>query len=86
MLTTQFARICDVDLRIQPGTRILLAVSGGIDSMVMLDLFARLAPSRKYTLGIAHINHKLRPDASQDESLIVKTASKKTDSDVCRIC
>ena len=36
--------------------KILLAVSGGIDSMCMSELF-RLS---NYQIGIAHLNHKMR--------------------------
>ena len=36
--------------------RILLAVSGGVDSMVMLSLFVRCG----YRVGVAHCNFQLR--------------------------
>ena len=46
--------------------KILLAVSGGIDSMCMSELF-RLS---NYQIGIAHLNHKMRGNASDlDEEL-----------------
>jgi tRNA(Ile)-lysidine synthetase, N-terminal domain/tRNA(Ile)-lysidine synthetase, C-terminal domain len=47
--------------------RILLAVSGGIDSMVMLHLFRSL----NFSIGVAHCNFQLRGDESdQDESFV----------------
>lgn len=47
----------------------LLAISGGIDSMVLLMIFKNLG----YTFSVGHINHQLRGDASdQDETLILK--------------
>ncbi|MEE4256406.1 MAG: tRNA lysidine(34) synthetase TilS [Bacteroidales bacterium] len=53
--------------------RILLAVSGGIDSMVMLELFVRTG----YNIGIAHCNFALRGEASDaDEALVEKIAGK----------
>ncbi|WP_448376326.1 tRNA lysidine(34) synthetase TilS [Fervidobacterium sp.] len=42
----------------------LLAVSGGVDSITMLDLFKRLRDERKdIVIGVATYNHKLRPEA-----------------------
>jgi tRNA(Ile)-lysidine synthase len=52
--------------------RILLAVSGGIDSMVMADLFVEAG----FTPGIAHCNFTLRGnDADLDEELVRHFAS-----------
>ncbi|MFI3316114.1 MAG: tRNA lysidine(34) synthetase TilS [Rikenellaceae bacterium] len=47
--------------------RILLTVSGGVDSMVMLDLFARCG----YKVGVAHCNFQLRGDESDEDELLV---------------
>lgn len=47
--------------------RFLLAVSGGIDSMVMLDLFVRAG----LQVGVAHCNFGLRPEeAAREEELV----------------
>jgi tRNA(Ile)-lysidine synthase len=52
---------------IRPGDRILLAVSGGIDSMVMAHLFLELG----YKTAIAHCNFGLRgKDSDKDEELV----------------
>ncbi len=53
--------------------KILLAVSGGADSVVMLDLFAR----EQYNCGIAHCNFHLRgEDSNQDEQFVNRLADK----------
>lgn len=53
--------------------RILLAISGGIDSMVMLELFLRTG----YNIGVAHCNFTLRgEDSDADEALVGKIAAK----------
>lgn len=53
----------------KPADRILLAVSGGIDSMVMAHLFHML----NYKTGIAHCNFSLRGEESdKDEDLVRK--------------
>jgi len=47
--------------------RILLAVSGGVDSVVMLHLFRRAG----FQIGVAHCNFRLRGEASQgDEDFV----------------
>lgn len=49
--------------------KILLAVSGGIDSMVMLRLFVEAG----YRVGVAHCNFQLRGnDSDADEALVQK--------------
>jgi tRNA(Ile)-lysidine synthase len=40
--------------------RVVLAVSGGVDSMVMLHLLLRLQPRYRLSLHVAHLNHNLR--------------------------
>ena len=51
--------------------RILLTVSGGVDSMVMLSLFAGCG----YRIGVAHCNFCLRgAESDQDEVLVEQTA------------
>ena len=47
-----------------PGDRVVLGVSGGIDSVVLLDVLARLAPRMRFTLRALHVNHQLSPNAS----------------------
>jgi tRNA(Ile)-lysidine synthase len=56
-----------------PGDRILLAVSGGIDSVVMSELFHRAG----YLFGIAHCNFGLRGmESDADETFVEKLAGK----------
>ena len=54
--------------------RILLAVSGGIDSVVMMDLFLK----NGFEVGVAHCNFGLREDESDgDEEFVRKLAEEK---------
>jgi len=48
--------------------KILLAVSGGVDSMVMLHLFH----DSGYKISVAHCNFQLRGEASNDDEAFVK--------------
>lgn len=53
---------------------LLLAVSGGVDSMTMLYLALHSTPVRK--LGVAHVNFGLRPgDCDADEALVRDTCA-----------
>lgn len=53
--------------------RILLAVSGGVDSMVMMSLFARCG----YDAVVAHCNFQLRGrESDEDEVLVAEEAAK----------
>lgn len=53
-----------------------MAVSGGLDSMVLLHLLHALASRHHWRLGVAHFNHRLRGRSSQaDERLVRKTAA-----------
>jgi tRNA(Ile)-lysidine synthase len=56
---------------------ILVAVSGGIDSIVLLHLLHRFAESTGWKLAVAHFNHKLRGRESDADEKFVLTLSKK---------
>ena len=52
-----------------PGTRLLVAVSGGSDSVALTLILRELAPTNDFSLvGLAHFNHHLRPTADRDEA------------------
>ena len=59
------------------GQKILLAVSGGVDSMVLLQTLSSLASKNRWEICVAHFNHHLRGRASNaDEKLVRRTAEK----------
>lgn len=53
---------------IMPGQRILLAISGGLDSMVMFNLFL----AGGYSIEVAHCNFQLRSEESDKDEMFVK--------------
>lgn len=57
---------------LKPG-KYVVAVSGGVDSAVLLDLLSNLP---KVELIVAHFNHGIRDDAGKDESLVEDLAKK----------
>jgi tRNA(Ile)-lysidine synthase len=48
-----------------PGASLAVALSGGIDSMVLLDAAARLAARYPLALSAIHVHHGLSPNADQ---------------------
>lgn len=45
------------------GARVCVGLSGGLDSVVLLDLLARIAPERRFSLAAIHVHHGLSPGA-----------------------
>ncbi len=62
---------------VRKGESVVVGVSGGADSMVLLDLFSRIAKRWSLSITVAHVNHGLRGRASvNDMELVRKTALK----------
>ena len=52
-----------------PGSRVLVGLSGGSDSVALTRLLLDLAEHGEFTVaGVAHLNHGLRPSAARDEA------------------
>ena len=66
--------IVDNDL-IADGDRVIVSVSGGIDSMVLLDLIVRARKALRITPVVAHVNHGLRGRESDGDEAFVRDAS-----------
>jgi tRNA(Ile)-lysidine synthase len=60
---------------LEPGETVVIACSGGRDSMAMLDALARLAPPRRLTLHVAHVDHRLREGAEDEAQLVAAAAA-----------
>lgn len=57
---------------VRPGDRLVAGLSGGVDSVALLDLLDRLAPRLHFKLSALHVNHQLSPRAG-DWSRFCKT-------------
>src|SRR5690554_2391375 len=53
-------------------TPLVLSVSGGVDSMVLLNILS----VNKYNLIVVHFNHQTRKENEQEEQLVRETAEK----------
>jgi tRNA(Ile)-lysidine synthase len=61
---------------IEPGETVIAAVSGGQDSVTLLDLLVRLSEEWRLTVHVAHLNHGLRgAEADRDALTVSKIAS-----------
>lgn len=57
---------------LQPGDRVLAAVSGGVDSVVMLDILLNLRDRWGLVVAAAHFNHQLRGEESDADEAFVR--------------
>lgn len=58
---------------IKPDDALIVAVSGGPDSMALLHLLLLLKEEMNLRLVVAHLNHQLRPEADQEEEMVKKS-------------
>ena len=75
MLETIVTTYIDKHQLLPPGGEIIVAVSGGADSLCLLHLLNQLCgPGKRYPdvrLHAAHLNHKLRGAASDRDAAVV---------------
>ena len=73
MLTDRFQSYVERHGLFSRDDRILLTVSGGVDSMVLLSLMASLG----YRFGVAHCNFQLRgAESDEDEVTVAREAAR----------
>lgn len=60
-LVTQVAQL--LSQRVHPGQHLTLGLSGGLDSVVLLDLLVQLRHTLQFRLSAIHVNHQLSPHA-----------------------
>ena len=56
------------------GHTLLVAVSGGADSMALLHMLWQLREPLALQLCVAHLNHQMRPSATEDARFVETTA------------
>jgi len=58
------------------GEHVLVACSGGPDSTALLDALARLAPPRRLSLAVAHVDHGLRSGTADEAERVGELAAR----------
>jgi tRNA(Ile)-lysidine synthase len=61
---------------IQPNDKIVVAVSGGMDSMFLLFILIELQKTVNIELAVGHINHNIRPNSIIDEKFVIEESKK----------
>ncbi len=59
-----------------PGTKVLVAVSGGPDSVALLLALAGLSSRLEISLGVAHLNHCIRGAAADNDEVFVRQTAR----------
>lgn len=75
--------LCEVEKTVvertlfRDGQSILVAVSAGVDSVVLLHVLHHLAPAHKWRLAVAHFNHGLRGKESDGDERFTRRLAKR---------
>lgn len=71
-----YDEIIKFNLKNNSSPTFLLAVSGGIDSIVMLDVFFKLCNKIKFTIFVSHINYQIHNNSNEAETNIKQYCTK----------
>ena len=71
MLMDKLATVLREECGLQLGDKLMVGVSGGPDSLVLVDILARLG----YSIFVAHFNHQLRSEAPADAEFVKEVAN-----------
>ena len=77
----QFIRLVEENIArhhlLKDGAKVLVAVSGGVDSMVLLHVLHELALRHRWSLVVAHFDHQLRGRAAAADLRFVERVARK---------
>ena len=69
-LEEQFKNNPKIRKLIPESSHLIIAISGGLDSVVLTHILLRTGNQFKYTLTLAHVNHGLRENADRDMTFV----------------
>lgn len=76
-LFRKFIKKLEENSLIEPSDRIVIGLSGGVDSVVLLDILSKLAVKQALSLYVAHVNYGLRRrESDSDERFVASLAGK----------
>ena len=74
----EFKSLVEKKKLFREGEKLVLGVSGGADSLALLELMWRLSQDLSLDLYVAHLNHGIRgPEACRDANFVQEVAEKK---------
>ena len=59
------------------GDKVVIGVSGGPDSLCLVDVLNNIKKELGFEIVIAHVNHMIRDDAKKDEEFVKRYAKKR---------
>jgi len=72
VLEQKVAHFIDDRTLLTANSRLLVAVSTGVDSMVLIDILQKIQEQFALELGVVHVNHKLRQASDKEEEFLKK--------------
>ncbi|RQD75602.1 MAG: tRNA lysidine(34) synthetase TilS [Halanaerobium sp. MSAO_Bac5] len=73
-LVREFKKNIEENNLLSTGDKVLLAVSGGADSLTMLDLFFRLKDDFAVDIALIHLDHQFRKESAQEAAFVEQKA------------
>ncbi len=62
---------------IKNGDNIVVGVSGGPDSMTLLNVLLKIREKINFNIVVAHINHMIRPEADEETKYVQNFCKEK---------
>src|SRR5437667_12358715 len=75
MLPSRVAIAISLHRILEPGERVLVAVSGGPDSLALLAILRELVPQLGLHLAVAHFDHGWRAESKEDARFTATVAA-----------
>ena len=75
-MQNDFCQILRSQCHLAPRGRVLVAVSGGLDSVVLLHLFVSCAARYPLTVTAAHLDHGMRPESAEEADFVRKLCAR----------
>jgi tRNA(Ile)-lysidine synthase len=75
MLPRRVALSISLHHTFEPGERVVVAVSGGPDSLALLSILREILPAVPLHLTVAHFDHGWRPDSGDDRDFVASIAA-----------